>query len=918
VGNVKVNAIYEGLEMSSGNSTANLYINSAIPNNERLNVARSNDRDLDKEILKDGNGNSSNVYGDANSGARYVDRIGNGTLIECFRNDANNHVDVCVISVYGGKVSAVKPETTKKNAYVTIDWGMAATATDKHLRYPNSIVRAGNNEYETEEFEEDDVVAYTYSDSDESIQSMYLMTGETGVLQSRVHGDSLRLDDVTYTYGKEYTFHDITDNENGLSSKSSYVVYMDENDYALWIEEDEFAVDQYVLIERISIETTSRAGTKTTTASVLGGMETAGTSSDPDNDPMFQTLYQQSKTALGNSTWDARARLRFANGSVRTVTLDDSRNYRTSTSDDRAANHNGSGYTWALKSGSTTEYELQDNLGNTINPSTLPLYVGENTGTGTYEGNWISRKFTAGNIVRATLTNGVYKLHSIVDTQVLKVTDFGMDDKEMLSKAKLTPGYALEDVYYDTTTGLQVSRTSSNAKMVVADSETHFAIDDVNNSAWKTYIGLKNAPDVAKQAVKLSNGTTIPAYSTTAYIYHRNGLAKLIFVTDATVSSSGNDIVFLVANSTSNLITATDIDNYYTVAAVEKNEIKTLMIKAGTTLDSSYLTYRAGGGKDNEANCVLLNDVNYDSNDLMNYGIWDSTGGATAHKARGIRRLNAEEIRVNTHTDDSIIRDLDEGVKVYFVDGSDIERIEVDAIVNDTSDYVYYVMEKGEVTNLFIVNYDSTDAPTTTTTYWADGELELLDPSGDRTNYIYHYAGDNTGMAKVRDALKGAVGSASSASVSKNGEAYNITLDGIVYTITPVQDAHAIVRGAINTDTSIAKCNTVDKESYTIYVADLDGDGFIDKGSDVVYRDMDNDGVVDTSFTGGYLSGTTVKLSITPVVSTDDVKVEVYDRAATPNLLDAPAVSAPAADGTVTVTFTVPSVNFTVEITAAP
>ncbi|MBQ6986609.1 MAG: S-layer homology domain-containing protein, partial [Oscillibacter sp.] len=239
VGNVKVNAIYEALRentgMSSGDDNACLYINSDTPNKTNLQVKRGNDKDLDHAT----NLNMNRVDGSPNKGTNTdsgilthrVDRIGDGTLIEVYRNEANNHVDVCVISVYGGKVSSVRGATAKKDAYVTIDYANNDNANHR----PDTIDGLGNNEYETEDFDEDDVVAYTYSDSANSIKSMYLMTSESGTLSSRVSEKSLTLDGVLYSYGKEYAFNEMA--ERDLSGKSSYVVYLDENDYVLWVEE---------------------------------------------------------------------------------------------------------------------------------------------------------------------------------------------------------------------------------------------------------------------------------------------------------------------------------------------------------------------------------------------------------------------------------------------------------------------------------------------------------------------------------------------------------------------------------------------------------------------------------------------------------------------------------------------------------
>ncbi len=699
VGGVKVNEIYEALRenagMTSGSSTASLYVNSSEanrgwkqtvagvtdytgnPGGVPFKVERANDKDLADEIFKtantkwtaSGNDNTGGrPTGVPGAGNRNVDRIGDGTLIEVFRNDATNHIDVCVISVYAGKVDAVKAATTKKDAYVTLSLPMPAFRD----QYPDSIMDAvGNREFETEEFEEDDIVAFTYSDSAEEIKSMYLMTAEAGTLQSKVTGKSLRLDDVTYSYGKSYVFDDLT--EDRLGTKSSYIVYLDENDYVLWVEEDEFSVEDYVLIERISIETTSSAASgsvKTTTASVLGGgveLDSSVGTLGTENDATHQYAYKQSKAPLGNSTWDARARLRYPSGAVRTLTLDDSKNYRTDATGDIQAGATiaGTGVTATADSS-----KLQDVSGDG-------------------DGNWIAEPFTAGHIVRLSSNSNGYRLHSINSSRFIAVSDFRIE-KNQIGAGRTAFG-----------------NITHNGQVVRADSETHFVIDDTVQNSYKSYVGNKNVPDVAIVS------TTDSSRNAVAYIYHSGTTAKLIFVTSAgDVTNSSSDIVFLAANSVSNLVESDD-GEYYEITAVDKNEVKTLMIKKNVVFTVNGLTFDPSGtastpGIDKEGLGMVLNNVSYDSNDFITKGSFPATSKDSTYRVQGIRRVNSEEVRLDTsNTAGSRLMDIAENIRVFFVDGDDISQIDYSEIVNDTLDYVYVVEnDDGEVSYLFIVDYD--------------------------------------------------------------------------------------------------------------------------------------------------------------------------------------------------------------------
>ena len=227
VGSQKINDIYADLNMSTKDTTANLYVNGESFDTAKngkdaatFTVSKANDTKLDK------------LGGTA-------DKIGNGTLIEVYRNDDNNHVDVIAMSVYAGKITDVKDATSKKDAYVVVD-------TD-------STIADFNDEYETEAFAEDDVVAFTYADGE--IQTMYKMESVSGELTKKVIDKSLTLGDTTYKYGKEKTFNGTS--EAGLSNKSSYDVYVDANGFALYIEETGANVSDYALLLKINGDSTN-------------------------------------------------------------------------------------------------------------------------------------------------------------------------------------------------------------------------------------------------------------------------------------------------------------------------------------------------------------------------------------------------------------------------------------------------------------------------------------------------------------------------------------------------------------------------------------------------------------------------------------------------------------------------------------
>ena len=254
VGSQKINDIYADLNMSTKDTTAHLYVNGVSFDTAKngkdaatFTVSKANDTKLDK------------LGGTA-------DKIGNGTLIEVYRNDDNNHVDVIAMSVYAGKITDVKDATSKKDAYVVVD-------TD-------STIADFNDEYETEAFAEDDVVAFTYADGE--IQTMYKMESVSGELTKKVIDKSLTLGDTTYKYGKEKTFNGTS--EAGLSNKSSYDVYVDANGFALYIEETGANVSDYALLLKINGDATNWInGNRAKLVFADGSVKTVDTDKDYSN-----------------------------------------------------------------------------------------------------------------------------------------------------------------------------------------------------------------------------------------------------------------------------------------------------------------------------------------------------------------------------------------------------------------------------------------------------------------------------------------------------------------------------------------------------------------------------------------------------------------------------------------------------------
>jgi hypothetical protein len=226
----------------------------------------------------------------------------------------------------------------------------------------------------------------------------------------------------------------------------------------------------------------------------------------------------------------------------------------------------------------------------------------------------------------------------------------------------------------------------------------------------------------------------------------------------------------------------------------------------------------------NEENCVILNSVTYDSNDLITDGSFTPSDSITARRAQGVRRVNDEEVRVNTNYS-SALYTLAENVRIYFVDGGDIEQIDVDEIVNDTKDMVYYVEDDGEITYLFIVDYDAdSEVESEAVVLYGNREIEPIDST--YRNYRYHYVNDIEGTdVMVGQSLHGwlvAHGMATPADTVTSIDG-NVTVGTQPYTVTKIKDGKATVTGTFSLAGTVANVNEVSKvyHGYTAAATDL-------------------------------------------------------------------------------------------------
>lgn len=592
-------------------------------------------------------------------------KVGNGTIVEVYRNDKTNDVIIAVISVYGGKVTSLNEGTAKRDDYIEIEYG----ALDVHAPVGMSDT---TNWFETTGLKEDDVVAYTFSNKSNSIQSMAKIESVEGSLAKRTAGKSLTLGDTTYKYAQEYNFEYGLD-ESGLTNKSNYRVFLDANGYALWMEEAAFNAKEYALIERITSEVNGSRNSVVshTLDDMIGNYDNA-----QNQIARVPQKYSSTSTQLDWTT--NRVQLLFADGSERTVSLD--RSYYTTEHSSRNV--------WS-KTGKTM-IDLENNSGDNL-------------------------EFWAGDVVRVTeLSSGSVRLNRIGQT---KIADYRNDRDVRNTFLSTVGGIAVTgdaNSYVDGFATIINRNLKFHGVEVYTDSNTIFVVkvDNGRNSYdWKVYTGIKNAPTVEEGV---------------GFAYMRGGVAKIVYITDGDVKNVSRDVTFITGASVSKVVLESDGRKYYTYDAVVRGEVTSIMIDAeieGKTDKNGNLMYdhnKVAGkwftiGEDTKAEdgkVMVINNYISDTDDVvtkLEYA--DST--VSVGNRQGIKKISGstDEIRVGANGDTyGQTLTLASNVKVFLADnGGGIEQVELSDIKTSKTNWVYWTLDDGLVTNLFVIEVPDRD-----------------------------------------------------------------------------------------------------------------------------------------------------------------------------------------------------------------
>ena len=234
---------------------------------------------------------------------------------------------------------------------------------------------------------------------------------------------------------------------------------------------------------------------------------------------------------------------------------------------------------------------------------------------------------------KLVLTDGTVKSVTIDDDDVKglalrqaqakfgwKIVSYSKNDDNTYSltvrgSALATTG-AVEDLVKNGTARVKVNGTN-----VYADKNTVYLINEKtdNGDDFNVYVGYNNVPNVdalgtgALMGGAANTSSSKDAASATGVAYYvKDGVAKVVVITDAEVSGSSNDVIFVVGNPTAKLNKSGSTE-YYIYDAVVNGEVTSIKVKDGSDAQTSV--------------AKIIKDSNGDKNVGVFFGMTKNSAG---------------------------------------------------------------------------------------------------------------------------------------------------------------------------------------------------------------------------------------------------------------------------------------------------
>ena len=232
--NVKLGNIYSDLGMTQKDEHATVIVNGVEATD--VVVSKNNDRKISSSSANDG-------------------LVGDGSIVEVYYDEDDNHVTIVVADVYVGEITS--KETKAADPYVVVDSKLQMKKVDG-TNYTGYTGNATHFECDTSAFAEDDIVLFTYSQAEKSIQTVVKAESTEGIVSEYTLTKSLTLADKEYKYAKNIVFD--FGAENTMRTKNTYTIYTDANGLVIFVTESEFKPTDYAFV--LDAEASSQTGFK--------------------------------------------------------------------------------------------------------------------------------------------------------------------------------------------------------------------------------------------------------------------------------------------------------------------------------------------------------------------------------------------------------------------------------------------------------------------------------------------------------------------------------------------------------------------------------------------------------------------------------------------------------------------------------
>ena len=356
---VKLGQIYSDLGMSDKDEAAPVFVD-GVEASESAKVSKGND--LKVSELKFTNSPAAKC------------NVGNGTLVEAYLDEDTNDVTIVAINTYVAEVNKVVAKTNSKDAYITLSELAAENGATSGLR--------ANDEFETTGFENDQIVLFTYANNE--IQSVKAAESAEGTLTRKVSGKSINLGETKYDFSKMYS---VDGGESSLGIDSEYVVYLDANGYAIYVEETEYNIADYAYLRALQGSSVAFASDKAALITYDGKMKTVDTKEDYTND----FAGYGSELQIGNANSEIVLVKETSNGEYRLKDLD-TKNPQISTAVNSFQLRNGVARINLTNKGVTNASDAKQGTDYIYADSKTVFVVGTYSGAGT---NWTNANYRA-------------------------------------------------------------------------------------------------------------------------------------------------------------------------------------------------------------------------------------------------------------------------------------------------------------------------------------------------------------------------------------------------------------------------------------------------------------------------------------------------------------------------------------------